>query len=192
MKNLAKILTAATVLGAASVPALADGFFYGAADIGQTKASNVCNGAAGCTDTAGAIRVAGGYQFVPNMGAELSYGAYGKSSVGTVGGVAAGDWKASGFEIAGIGALPLTPSGMGGSGFFVTGKVGLASTKLELTGPGKSVTNTNLAYGIGVRYDFNRDVGVRLQYESLGNVGDSTTGGASKLTLITGGVVAKF
>lgn len=180
MKNLAKILLATMVLGAASSSAWAENP-YGAIDIGQTKGSNLCTGAAaGCKDNSGAFRVALGYQFVPMMGGEVSYGYYGKASLGP-----AGDWKASGFAISGIGALPV------GNGFSLTAKLGLAATTLDNTAAGRSTTSTNLAYGIGGRFDFNRDIALRIQYESLGDVGNSTTG-TTKLNLFTAGLVARF
>ncbi len=185
MKNVAKTLLITVALGATAAPAMADGFFYGGADLGQSKASDACKGALNCKDNAGAFRIAGGYQFVPMMGAEVSYGYYGKASMGTAGGAALGDWKATGFQVSGIGALPL------GNGFSLTAKVGIAATTLNLSGTGHSTSSTNLAYGIGARFDFNRDVGVRLQYENLGDIGDSTTG-PFKVTLITAGIVAKF
>lgn len=186
MKNLSRILLTALFLGMAGSPAMAQGFFYGGVDIGQTKASDVCTGAgAGCTDTAATFRIAGNYQFVPALAAEISYGNYGKQGLGTVGGASLGDWKASGYQIAGIGSFPL------GEGFFLTGKAGLAATKLEMTGTNRSATTTNLAFGVGGRYDVTRDVGVRVQYESLGNVGDSTTG-KTKLSLITAGILFRF
>jgi len=184
MKNITRILLATVLAGAASAPALADAP-YGAVDIGQTTGSNLCTGAVGCKDTAGALRVALGYQFVPQMGAEISYGAYGKASLGTLGGTVMGDWKASGFALSGIGALPL------GNGFSLTAKLGIASTKLDISGTGRSATSTNLAYGVGARYDFNRDVAMRLQYETLGDVGDSNTG-TTKLNLLSAGVVMRF
>lgn len=187
MRNPSKVLLIAAVLGAAAPPALAQSF-YGAVDIGQSKAADVCTGVtgmSGCTDTSAVFRVAGGYQFVPMMGAEISYGYYGKQSLGAVGPVSAGDWKASGFELAGVGTFPV------GGGFSLTAKAGIAPTTLQLTGTGRSTTTTNLAWGVGARYDFNRDVAVRAQYESLGTVGDATTG-KTKLTLMTVGVIVRF
>ena len=185
MKNPSKFLLIA-VLSAAAAPALAQSF-YGAVDIGQSKASDVCTGTgiSGCTDTSAVFRVAGGYQFVPMMGAEISYGYYGKQSLGAVGPVSAGDWKASGFELAGVGTFPL------GNGFSLTAKAGIAPTTFQLTGASRSSTTTNLAWGFGARYDFNRDVAVRAQYESLGIVGDANTG-KTKLTLITVGVIIRY
>lgn len=187
MNAVLRFLPSAGLLFALLPSATAEGF-YGAVDIGQTKAADVCApglGGAGCTDTSAVFRIAGGYQFVPMMGAELSYGYYGKQSLGMAGTVPLGDWKASGFELAGVGTFPL------GGGFSLAAKIGIAPTTFEVTSANRSVTTTNLAWGLGGRYDFNRDVGVRVLYESLGTVGDATTG-KTKLNLITAGIVARF
>ena len=187
MKNPSRILLIAALLGTASFPAMAaQEYAYGAVDIGQAKAADVCTaGVTGCTDTSALFRVGVGYQFVPMMGAELSYGYYGKQSLGMLGGTTRGDWKASGFELSGVGTFPL------GGGFALAGKVGIAATTLNQTAANSSVTSTNLAWGVGARYDFNRDVAVRAMYESLGTVGD-TASGKTKINLLTIGVAMKF
>jgi opacity protein-like surface antigen len=180
MKNLSTILLITMLWGAAGSSAMAQEFAYGAVDVGQSKASDVCTGP-GCTDTAAVLRIAGGYQFVPMLGAEVSYGYYGRQSLGG----SSGDWKASGFQASGIGTFPL------GKGFSLTGKLGIAATRLERTASNQSATSTNLAFGIGARYDFNRDVGVRAQYENLGDVGDASTG-KTNISLITAGIIVRF
>lgn len=187
MKNMLKVLFVASVFGTAASSAMAQEFFYGAVDVGQSKASDVCTGAGvtGCTDTSAVFRVAGGYQFVPMMGAEVSYGYYGKQSQGSLGATSLGDWKAGGYQVSGVGNFPL------GGGFSLTAKLGFAATTLQNTASGHSATSTNLALGIGARYDFNRDVGVRALYEDLGKVGDSATG-KSKISMLTAGIVFKF
>lgn len=188
-------LAFALALGAAAAPALADEpvyppyfqqYVYGAVDIGQSRAPDACPaGAAGCSNTSAVARAGLGYQFVQNFGAEISYGYYGKQSLGMAGATALGDWKASGFELAGVGTLPLT------GGFALTGKIGIAPTTYEQTGAGRSVTSTNLAWGLGVRYGFSQKVALRAQYEDLGNVGDLASG-QTHIRLITAGVVLGF
>lgn len=195
MKKNSSILCLAIALGAAAAPALADEpvlspyfqqYFYGAVDIGQSRAADACPaGASGCSNTAAVARAGLGYQFVSNFGAEFSYGYYGKASVGAAGATALGDWKASGFELSGVGTLPLSDA------FGLTGKIGIAPTTYERTGASRSVTSTNLAWGVGVRYTFTPGFALRAQYEDLGSVGDVTTG-QTHIRLITAGVVARF
>lgn len=198
MKNFAKSFAAILVVCTAISPAFADGF-YGALDIGQTKAQDACSTTglpagstvAGCKDTATMYRIAGGYQFAPMWGAEVSYGSYGKASMGVatvpfLGTIAAGDWQLSGLQVSGTGTFPL------GNAFSLIGKLGIARTDIKLTAASVSATSTKLAYGIGAQYDFTKTVAVRAQYENLGTVGDVNTTGTAKVSLLSAGVVLKF
>lgn len=190
MISNSKVFAMALIFGATVSPALADGF-YGALDFGQAKAKDACTGlpagTTGCKDTAPVYRIAGGYQFAPMWGAEVSYAGYGKESAGTLGALSV-DWQLSGLQVSGTGTFPL------GNDFSLIGKLGLARTEIKLTGGGASVssTNTKFAYGIGAQYDFTKSVAVRAQYEDLGTVGDTNTTGTSKVTLLSAGVVLKF
>lgn len=190
MKKNINTLAIALVFGTAVSPAMADGF-YGALDVGQSTAPDACKdlpaGVTGCKDTATAYRIAGGYQFTPMWGAEVSYGDYGKASAGSGLGLSV-DWQLSGFQVSGTGTFPLSNS------FALIGKLGVAQTDIKLTGGGTSVsaTSTNFAYGIGAQYSFTSNFAVRAQYEDLGKVGDNNTTGTSKVTLLTAGVVLKF
>jgi len=189
MKINSIVIAVALIFGATISPVMAENF-YGALDLGQTTAKDACTGlpagVSGCEDTASMFRVAGGYQFAPMWGVEISYGDYGKASAGTGFGISI-DWQLSGFQVSGTGTFPL------GDAFSLIGKLGIASTDLKLSGGGSSLsaTSTNLAYGIGAQYDFTKNISVRAQYEDLGNVGDDNTG-KSKVTLLSAGVVYKF
>ncbi len=184
-----KVLAVAVIFGGTVSPAMADSL-YAALDVGQSMGKDICTGlpagVSGCKDSASLIRVAGGYQFTPMWGAEVSYGDYGKASAGTGFGLSV-DWHLSGLQISGTGTFPIA------SGFSLIGKLGIAQTDLKLSGGGTSIsaTSTKLAIGIGAQYDFTNNISARGQYEDLGNVGDDNTG-KSKLTLLSAGVVFKF
>jgi OmpA-OmpF porin, OOP family len=147
-------------------------------------------------DTGTLFRIAGGYQFTPMWGAEVSYGSYGKESEGTATipffGTISGDWQASGLQVSGTGTFPIA------DGFSLLGKLGIARTDYKVsgtvfgTGVSNSGTSTNLAFGIGAQYDFTKSVSVRAQYEDLVTVGDTNTTGTTKVTLLSAGVVLKF
>lgn len=185
-----KIAIAVLLSAFVAAPAMAEGY-YGALDVGQAKAKDACTGlpagTTGCKDTAPLYRIAGGYQFAPMWGAEVSYAAYGKESAGTLGALSV-DWQLSALQVSGTGTFPL------GNEFSLIGKLGIVRTEIKLTGGGATVssTNTKLAYGIGAQYDFTKSVAVRAQYEDLGTVGDTNTTGTSKVTLLSAGVVLKF
>lgn len=183
MKKMTK-LVAATLLYAIALPAAMAEGFYGAFDVGQTNVSDTCNGglSGACNDTSTALRIGGGYQFVPMWSVEASYGSYGKASRGT----AAGDWQTSGLQASGIGTFPVWED------ISVIGKVGIARTDFKLTASSRSATTTNLAIGIGAQYAFSKTIDFRAQYENLGTVGDANTTGTTKLTLLSAGVIFRF
>lgn len=194
-KALFTLCTAATLASGSAVAA--DEGFYVAIDAGQSRAKDACTGIpAGfsCKNTGTAVRIGGGYQFNNNVGAELSYGDYGSNKAsGTVAGIPiAASLKASGFEAALVGLLPLSES------FALTGKLGIANTKIKGQGVSggftvsASATSTTGSYGIGMRYDLSKSVALRAQYEDLGKVGDAATTGKSKLTLLTLGLTFGF
>lgn len=201
MRTSTKFLTAALVSAALTTPALADSssFPYVALDVGQTTAKDACSTAglpagstvSGCKDSAAGLRVSLGTDVGQNFSAEVGYASYGSASLGTAtiplrGTVSAGNWKLSGFQLAGIGALPVSDT------FFVTGKVGLASTKIALDVGGVSATSTNLMWGLGVKFKVNSDLAIRAQYENLGTVGDTNTTGTAKVSVLSAGVVYQF
>ncbi len=194
MKINSKFLLAILISGAAISPAMA-GDFYAALDIGQSKGHDICTnnpaGVTGCQDTSTLYRIAGGYQLTPMWGAEASYADYGGSNIGT-GFSTTGNWRANGFQVSGTGTFPV------GNMFSIIGKLGIATTdfKMSASGLGASVgmneTTTKLAFGIGAKYDFTNNIAIRVQYEDLGTIGNTTTIGTTKFTILSAGLVYKF
>jgi len=190
-----KILAAA-LLSALSTSAMAEGA-YVAVDVGQTTAKDMCSGLpAGfsCSEKATAFRFGGGYQFTPNLGIEANYGILGKGTAsGTVLGTAFnGEAKFKTLQVAATGTFPLADT------FSLIGKLGIARTSVDTSATGggfsssSSATSTKLAYGIGAQFDLSKSLGIRAQYENLGEVGDVNTTGTAKVSLISAGVVLKF
>jgi opacity protein-like surface antigen len=187
-----KFFTATLVLATTTSTAIA-GDFYGALDVGQTSAHGICSvlpgNMSGCTNTASLMRVAGGYQFTPRFGTEISYGSYGTAKL-AAGSSTSADWKMSGLQLSGTITDPIA------AGFSSIIKVGFASTELELSGSALNAgsyktTKTQFTWGLGVKYDFSQQIAVRAQYDELGNVGDNNTG-TYKTTQLSVGVVYKF
>lgn len=167
---------------AGATPAFAGNFFV-ATDLGQAKATNICNnaasiGLAGCKDTSTAYRAGGGYQFNPVWSAEVSYDHYGNAGLGQ----GRGDWKMNGVHFSGTAACPLSNS------LALTAKLGVARINFESTGAPASTTNIKPTVGLGVRYALTKKLAVRAQYESLGEVGDARTGTA-RIRLISFGAM---
>jgi len=200
--NMNKIQTwvvGTVVLASFSGAALAEGSnLYAAIDFGQTTVKDACTNITSlgfsCKDTDTAVRGSLGYQVNPSLGVEGSYGNYGASTVsGLVSGIpVSGKVAFSGFQLTAVGSLPLNES------FALTGKLGVAFTKLETSGAvqgipvvSKSTNSTTLAYGIGARYNINKSIALRAQYENLGKVGDDTTE-KSTVTLLSAGAIFSF
>ena len=195
-----KSILAAALLSALTSTAMAEGF-YGAVDMGQATYEITCSGLPtgfSCNDTDTVFRFGGGYQFTPNVGIEANYGKLGSYKVsGTDFSagfpiVASGEAKLATLQIAATGTFPVSDS------FSLIGKLGIARTTADMSvtasGGGitlsdsESVTSTKLAYGIGAQYNLSKSVGVRAQYEDLGEVGD----GHIKLSLLSAGIVFQF
>lgn len=135
-----------------------------------------------------------GYQINPNFAVEAGYIDFGKFSFSstTAGGSLGGDLKTkNGGFIDAVGIIPLS------SNFSIFGKVGGYSVKTELDGSGAggsvsaSHRSNDWTYGIGVGYDFNRNVGVRLEWERFNDVGNNSTV-HNDIDLTSVGIVYKF
>ena len=167
-------------------PAFA-GNFFGALDLGQARAKNICDSAASagirdCKDTSTASRFGGGYQFNPMWGAEVSYAQYGHAELGQD----RGNWKMKGVHLSGTAACPLSNS------LALTAKLGVSRLNFETTtalGSSFSKTNIKPAFGLGVRYALTKKIAVRAQYERLGEVGDARTGTAQIKLISLGAMV---
>ncbi len=191
MNKMKAGLVAAAVLACFSGAALAQGSFYGAVDVGQSTAKDACAGVGAgesCNDTDTAFRGSVGYQINPSLGVEASYGNYGESKYSGFGITATA--TASGFQFSAIGSLPVSDV------FALTGKLGVALTEGEVSCPlcpySASASNTTVAYGIGARYNINKTVAVRAQYEDLGKIKVDSTEPGSKLTMLSFGMVFGF
>ena len=187
------------ILASFSGATFAEGNFYGGIDVGQSTVKDVCTGlSAGaiCSDTATAVRGSFGIQVNPNLGLESSYSNYGTINANEVylGTPISYSASASGFLFSAVGSLPISDT------FALTGKLGIALTegKESASAPcagcaiSTSASNTTVAYGVGMRYNINKTVAVRAQYEDLGNIKASSTGTGSKLTILSFGAIFSF
>jgi OOP family OmpA-OmpF porin len=153
--------------------------------IGQSKAKVDCPAGVSCDDTDTAFRIFGGYDFNKNFGAELGYTDLGKVTVSALG--LSGDIKSTAWDLMAVGRLPL-----GGDKFALYGKLGwyFADTKASGAIGGGSESNNDLTYAIGGQYNFNKNLGIRAewqQYKSVG--GDNSNGDVDVMSI---GVVYKF
>lgn len=115
----------------------------------------------------GALQVSGGYHYSPNLGVEGGLVSFGDSSV--ISSTFTETLQTSVAYVSANGTYPIN------SQFDLFGKLGLASTKIDYkynstAGSVYNVSgsNTNLMYGLGAQYNFNKNWGIRVQYENFG------------------------
>ena len=188
---------ASAMLGAAGTAAAQQGFqarspssdlgFYTGIGVGSSRFDGVCNGASSCDDKDSTWKLFGGYNFNNNLGLELGYHDLGSFSASAPG--FSGNGDVTGWEVSGVGRMPL-----GQSGFSLFGKVGgfRWDRSIGRTGPAfggaGSNTGTDWTWGLGAQYAFNRNLSARLEWQQFRDVG---TGG-SDVNAVTANAVYKF
>ena len=203
MKKLLLILTALALTGL-SGPAFAQANegWYAGVSVGSADQKDACTGLGGigfvgsCDDTDTGWKIFGGLQFNKNWGVEFGFVDLGESTAnGTVfGAPATAKAEIDGFTVFGTGTVPLGEA----QKFALFGKLGLLAWSIDTSatvgGFPATISDDGVdsAIGIGLKYDFTERVGIRAEWESFIDVGDSATTGESDIDLITVGVVIWF
>ena len=184
------------ILGVASAmaftgPAWAqDTGFYAGLSFGQSSVDVDCTGFSSCDDSDTAWKVFGGYQFNRNFAVEFGYTDLGEASASAPGASATAESTA--FEVSAVGMLPLADR------FSIFGRIGLhmsdtdARATLGSVSGSTSESNTGLTFGIGARYDFTKNLGVRAEWQRYADVGGDDVGGEFDVDVISIGVIWKF
>jgi OOP family OmpA-OmpF porin len=162
MKGWKALLAAASVAAAFAFagPAAAQASWsnvYIGATVGQSEFKDGCDDFGDCDDEDTAWRIFGGYQFSNYFAAELGYHELGEASTN------AGDNQGTAWELVAIASFPFTDK------LSVYGKLG--GYWGQLKGPHDDEDNTDLTYGVGVRYDFTPSWGVRGEWQRYTNMG---------------------
>lgn len=154
--------------------------------VGQSKIKVDCPAGVTCDDTDTAFRAFGGYNFNKNFGVELGYADLGKVTVSALG--LSGDVKATAFDLMAVGSLPI------GDKFGVYGKLGMYRADSKASGAvgSGSDTNTDVTYAIGGQYNFNKNLGLRAEWQQYKKVGGDNTGGDGDVDVMSIGVVWYF
>jgi len=100
-----------------------------------------------------------GYQFNPTWGLELGYNDLGKYRGADI----------ESYSLAVTGTMPLNER------WSLLGKLGAAENRPDAAANGN---HTDVLLGVGVGYSFNKNVGLRLEYEDFGKLSDA--GGSSR------------
>jgi OmpA-OmpF porin, OOP family len=139
----------------------ADTGFYIGASVGQSTSD--CGDVApfSCDDKDTAYKIFGGYKLNRNLAVEAGYTPLGETSITGFGLDAKAE--ATAWELVGVGMLPL------GNNLSIYGKLGVYNGEVELTsnvaGGNGTKTTTDLTYGLGVQFDFARNLGIRGEWQ---------------------------
>jgi OmpA-OmpF porin, OOP family len=122
------------------------------------------------------FKIFGGFQFTKHWGAEAGYVDFGNATAS--GASLSGDVGVTAITFAGTGTLPL------GENFALLGKLGLAMW--DSSGSASSGDNgTDVYFGVGARYSFNKNLALVVDYERFDAEDDS-------VNMISVGVRYKF
>ena len=165
--------------------------WYVGAGIGESEVSiEGCGSGVSCDEKGTAWRILGGYRINDNFAVELGYHQFGDATASGPGGKV--KFEANAFELSGLGSLPL------GHQFSAYGKIGFYRGETKATGDtllgaiDLKETNTDLTYGIGAQYDFNRQLGLRAEWQRYANMGDQATVGESDVDVLGLTVIYRF
>jgi OOP family OmpA-OmpF porin len=176
-KLLAALLGAALVL---PVAAQAEGSYF-KVDVGQSKYKNDLD-----KENEMAASIAYGFSVDKNFGVELGYINFGK--IKDVGEGFSGLTQRQALYLAGVGSLPLTDA------FSVFAKLGVALNRYEdkfvtdFSSELEKVTKTKSMVGLGLAYNFTKDIAGTLEYQYFGKIGSD----AIKVSTVTLGVKYGF
>jgi OOP family OmpA-OmpF porin len=118
-------------------------------------------------DSDSGFKIFGGYQFSRNWGVEVGYVDFGKAGIsGSMLGIPfTGDLGVTALTVAGTGTMPMNES------FSLLGKVGMwnwdakASVAALGTAGSASDSGTDLFFGVGLRYNLSKNLGLQLEVE---------------------------
>ena len=148
MKLIAKAIVSAAALAAFS--AHAEGPYVGGS-VGSSRYSGPeYGGIRDRSDTGG--KLYGGYGFSPNVAVEAGWAGLGVAPTTSGSGV-----RTEGLFVDAVGKVPL------GQNFSALGRVGAYHAKSRIAGV--SQTGTQPKVGLGVQYDFSKQLGLRGEWE---------------------------
>ena len=159
---------------------------YAGASVAGAKIKDVCSSAAGgglavtsCDEKDTSWKLSAGYQFHPNIAAEIGYVDLGRySASGLVGATPATlGVKIKAFEFLAVGIIPFTPQLAGyvkAGGYRWDADVTVAGGGVGLT---IGDNGTDFTYGIGVKYDITRNLAARLEWQHYLDTDVRTFGG---------------
>jgi OOP family OmpA-OmpF porin len=117
-------------------------------------------GSARSDTTQTSYKVYGGFQLNPTWGIQADYNDLGRYRGSNI----------DAFSLAGTATMPF------GDSWSLFGKLGASSNRPKFAG---SSNKTDLLVGVGLGYNFTKNVGMRLEYEDFGKLSKNNTAGAN-------------
>jgi OOP family OmpA-OmpF porin len=179
------------VLALASTAASAEkgtGFYLGGG-VGYAGHNTDCQGVEDCSKSRAGFKLLAGYQIMPNLAIEASYGDTGRTKASGNG--ASLSNKTDSFTIAALGIYPVTKE------VELFGKLGAHSTKNKIEGSyldvsaSDSLNTSGLLAGLGAQYRFTPNVLGRVEYEYLSRAVYDLDG-RKAINLLTASVLYQF
>jgi hypothetical protein len=174
------ILSCALALAGLSTSAMAaegQGFIRG--EIGQSDVEVDVSGVGSDSDTDTAALFSGGYWFNSNFAVEGRVGSLYNQNLGN-------DREAD-LVVLGAGLVGKKNFGANGSGFFITGRAGIARMTAQVREDTFDVvddeSSTDAYYGVGIGYDFSESWGLGLNYDRYQGDFDGVDVDADALTV---------
>jgi OmpA-OmpF porin, OOP family len=161
-----------------------------------------------------AYRIFGGYKLAPFFAVEAHYSDLGKYSLGTTAVVSStnqpgsinSNFKSKGYGVDAVFIAPIIDN------FSIFGKVGVFRSKTEGTftssgaisvapvpvggtptfGISRSADKSSAVYGVGVQYDFNKQISARADLTRYDKLGNDSTGGKLRVDALMAGVLFNF
>ena len=159
--------------GAQTAQSGGDRGFYGGFGLGTTDSDLT-----GATDKRDTVwKAFGGYQINKYLGVEGGYIDLGNTAI------PGASFSNKTFTAVAVGSLPITPQ------FALLGKLGVALVETDVNGISDS--NSDPTYGIGLRYDFTRQIGLRGEWDRY-RIGGNPYSAKSDTDLFSVSLVYRF
>lgn len=212
LKKLTFTAALLATFGSNAVQAQDQGWYMGIG-IGQSKAKQIAScsdlGAlltpsSSCSteDTSSGKKLFGGYQFDQYVAVEAGYVDLGKFTLSASNNfpsppplfTASGSDTVKGYSVDAVGTWPITAE------FALLGRIGVFRWTLEDSATASAVTTvstsdkatgTGADFGVGAKYDFDKNMGVRAEFQRFKSIGNNTTG-KSDVDLISASFVYRF
>ena len=162
---------------------LYSGASVGRVDHKQNRADwTPAGGRSAFEDTDTGVKLFAGYKFTENFGVEGGFDYLGQYTASPVSGASSGKAiiKSNSWNVFGVGTLPLPKD------FALFAKLGASSnySKMDFSSNGGvfksndagTSRKTSFAWGLGASYAVLKNLSVRLEYEDLGNAGETNNG----------------